>query len=1194
MIKLNRKALVASVSGLMTLGIVASIPATHASDIEIYKLPEQGKKTILMMLDTSGSMTSCDLPKGSFGNNNSSGWLKNGANGIEDGWSDDPNSFYGTWCTIQGSSKRYYDRITNLKSAIFTLMDDPSINESVTLGIGQFTPSYVEGSPFPNDNTTGKIIIPAKAIDNVQRNLIKDTIRRQTFKASSVTPTANAYAEAGAYMLGTNTTMTDFRYKGFSGFSQAAPGSTLNGNYISPLPSSGQECGGQAIYYLTDGVPNMAPAPQHVMNKALGSKGFRLDLNYTGLDQLRDSIGGVPPEYQEGGMLQVGEFAKRLRDPMQNPKGISIKTAVVGFGNEFQSAIKNKEVIEGVTYYNCSEITNKHIKNACNWGAKKHPEWPGKWRDVGGYGEGGFYYAANNKDVVESIHAVIGDIKPNIPAVVTGAPTIPLDPLNPQRYLSDAYYANFAPKPHLPQQLWVGNLDKYRVKSGALVDKSDDNQKLIDTAGKFNSNAQGQWSSGSEATGNKITGVKDNIPLRLIADKSNFARKVLTNRSIGTNTAAQTTANLARISLTELNTGKFRDDPKKNYWLNILGYGVSVDSQIAIADLEKSTTPAIPTMRQLASTMHSSPVLFTRDATYAANGALRSRTDYMLFGSTDGMLHVVNNSNGKEVFAFVPNEFMENAPQAFLREDLTGTGGPSNLHYGIDGAWTVHSQYVESSNTNGERTLTVSDSGRREGGENSQSIKGLQWAYGGLRMGGNSYYALDVSDINNPMLHFHIDPKNSKVYYGKYEQPKSFPELAKMGQSWSKPTIGYVNWGVNEDGKPIKKLVMFVGGGYDKGYEQTDYKQPTTGTNASIGAGVYMFDAENGDLLWWSSANSVTTASKGVKYTSEPQMQYSVVSRINAIDRNGDGLIDNLYFGDLGGQAFRVDLDNNVTRDTPFGSQRVQRLFSEHQTDGTSPRFYEMPSVSVHIEQATNNGDGKRFAVIAFSSGDRSSPFTAGTTQKVGGGVDIKPTAKDGVFVYYDNDIGRNDLFASSFVATALSNVALQEVVFTEGVKQTSLISGERKYNRGWKHTFSQVAGLYKGIGEPYAVANFLYTNVYNKDGVGVSGECGGGVRGNSEVKQYCLPTGKCDVAVHGFAASPTNGVGSGPTSSPLGAGIIGATGGGGFTTDDRIGNVAGNRNGLNCSLPENKVKPLCQEATVTAGIQNLRWFESK
>jgi type IV pilus assembly protein PilY1 len=41
-------------------------------------------------------------------------------------------------------------------------------------------------------------------------------------------------------------------------------------------------------------------------------------------------------------------------------------------------------------------------------------------------------------------------------------------------------------------------------------------------------------------------------------------------------------------------------------------------------------------------------------------------------------------------------------------------------------------------------------------------------------------------------------------------------------------------------------------------------------------------------------------------------MKHSIVSRISAIDRDGDGLTDHLYFGDLGGQVFRADLNNTI------------------------------------------------------------------------------------------------------------------------------------------------------------------------------------------------------------------------------------------------------------------------------------------
>ncbi|WP_142247278.1 hypothetical protein, partial [Klebsiella pneumoniae] len=80
----------------------------------------------------------------------------------------------------------------------------------------------------------------------------------------------------------------------------------------------------------------------------------------------------------------------------------------------------------------------------------------------------------------------------------------------------------------------------------------------------------------------------------------------------------------------------------------------------------------------------------------------------------------------------------------------------------------------------------------------------------------------------------------------------------------------------------------------------------------------------------------------------------------------------------LGGQAFRVDFNNRAT-DTANFATRAVLLFTEHQGSGLSPRFYEMPSVSIHQD------DGNYFAAVAFSSGNRPTGkcnFYSGTGNK--------------------------------------------------------------------------------------------------------------------------------------------------------------------------------------------------------------------
>src|SRR5690606_41925439 len=69
---------------------------------------------------------------------------------------------------------------------------------------------------------------------------------------------------------------------------------------------------------------------------------------------------------------------------------------------------------------------------------------------------------------------------------------------------------------------------------------------------------------------------------------------------------------------------------------------------------------------------------------------------------------------------------------------------------------------------------------------------------------------------------------------------------------------------------------LFRSTGY-AGYEKYNHEQDN-----EIGAGVYMFDADNGELLWYASK---TEASGSVEHTEHDDLQYSVVSEIKTVDR---------------------------------------------------------------------------------------------------------------------------------------------------------------------------------------------------------------------------------------------------------------------------------------------------------------------
>ena len=193
--KLNHKnALSATVSMLMTLTVCSSV--SQASDIDIYSNATGGKTTIMLMLDTSGSMSesqvggsACDLASGT------SYTRGNEPSGTTPGYTK-----YFCAVNIPGSNsqRKHYDRLTRLKDAIFTLMDSNQIDSSsVAMGIGQFSSQSGSDNVYTSpDGKSGKIVVPAALLSTTQRTAIKTAVAN--LRGRGGTPTANAYAEVAA------------------------------------------------------------------------------------------------------------------------------------------------------------------------------------------------------------------------------------------------------------------------------------------------------------------------------------------------------------------------------------------------------------------------------------------------------------------------------------------------------------------------------------------------------------------------------------------------------------------------------------------------------------------------------------------------------------------------------------------------------------------------------------------------------------------------------------------------------------------------------------------------------------------------------------------------------------------------------------------------------------------------------------
>jgi type IV pilus assembly protein PilY1 len=1205
----------------------ADVAGKKIGDLEIYKAAEGGKTTITMMLDTSGSMTAaqsnvgasaCDLPAEVSSSNitittetsattpsytrrycevdgekryfykrdfvlfGTDKWYYCGGNdGLGSvnrnscstrisepsvvGYLPESGGILGVdtyYYKVDGGGK-YYDRLTRLKDAIFTLMDSTQLDSNkVAIGIGQFSSqsgsnNVVElnsnGTAKNTDGSTGKILLPAALLDDVQRQNIRNVVAAAG--GGDGTPTANAYAEVGAYMLGTKTSGTG------SGFSKSTSASRSNGNYVSPL-SSPSSCDGRGIYFLTDGAPNSSDSPLALMKTALNRSSFSL------------STVTLPNGSQNGhGMPEVGSFAKALRDPTINPLGTDreIYTAVVGFGSVFdvdESDIVNLPYTNpktGITanrdFYNCENIDNKDAKNACNWGEKAHPDLPG----VGGFGEGGFYSAQSTEDIIKSITNFVSDLNQTLPSTPSGTIIIPDDPYRADSQLAVAYYPTIQPKVADNAVIWEGNMKKYLLNEGTLYGRS--NTKLFkNIAGELNPAAQDFWSDKNYAGANDkvesggfysqlttpATGIAS-VRTLFVEDWTSASNKDPVLKKFSVNGSGKVLVDNAVLTNTSFNDTATYNETTLRRLLNFLGFDNLPGTATEVKDMTLTSDNVTQPIKVVGASIHSTPAAVSYSATLDDDGKVTAtRDDYVLFGSTEGGLHLVNADNastggdgGKEEFVIIPREMLADPDKSAALVKGATKADIGSPNFGIDAPWLVSADYKY-------------DFEARRVNIDTTDNKGI-YAYGGLRMGGEALYGLDLADNESPSMMFTITPDTSG--------------FSRMGQIWSKPTKAKIK--TSNDASDKGTDVLIFGGGYDMCYEYEGFQVGVTdselgdcsGKSNAEGNAVYIINAKTGALIWSASSDSGAT-------TSVPTMKNSIVAGVTTLDRDNDGFMDHIYFADLGGQVFRADFTNagfvkpaasataTSSPETSFTNTRVTRVLQPAYSGSNTKynhRFYERPAVSFY----RNPNTSRLFALVNVISGDRSSPLSKirdlDKADRLYGIMDTDVTKADNIFYASDFTSSSNangqkvvDLTASNSTSSNLAElpttIGTQSATgYSLAQKNAAIATLRGTTKNGWYIPLTRFDGYgnvrySKGVGKSEVIDSFLYTTVYNPDmNYGSVDSCSAKITGGSERQLYCLPYGICtdDASKNGLGGFVRAGKGIqeltlGPRSSTL------------------------------------------------------------
>ena len=513
---------------------------------------------------------------------------------------------------------------------------------------------------------------------------------------------------------------------------------------------------------------------------------------------------------------------------------------------------------------------------------------------------GGHYYEASTAAALETALAeVIKTVRDT--STLTSA-SVSSNTADRTQTSDSVYYGLFEPS---TAARWQGNLKKYKIVNGIQVDANGN--PAVNSLGEFDKDAKSFWSA--TVDGNEID--KGGVAEMLRTTTS--VRKLLTDLDgVGaltdfskSNIEAKYTTAAALTTQFGIPIGEVADIPDHIKWAK----GVDVDDD----DKDSLTTDVRPDV--FADPLHSKPIVINY-------GTGNPR---IVIGTNAGVLHMFEDNAAlnkvTESWAYLPKELFKNIKP--LRQNTIAV---NNKIYGIDGEITLH---INDNNNDG--IVNGADTA---------------WLFFGLRRGGYSYYALDVTTPDSPELMWHKGVADSG-----FEQ---------LGQTWSKPKV--VRSAFNTSSH---KLVVVFGGGYDT---KKDASGPNTNDDDD-GAAVYMVNAETGALLF----SKPTGAKNGI------------ASSIATLDSDNDALVDRLYVGDTGGNVWRIDMPDA----TSSNSSIIKLASLGGTTNLDDRRFFNPPSiVRTYITETIDAGtvgtphivkQQVPYDAILLGSGDRSSPTAVDT-----------------------------------------------------------------------------------------------------------------------------------------------------------------------------------------------------------------------
>ena len=506
---------------------------------------------------------------------------------------------------------------------------------------------------------------------------------------------------------------------------------------------------------------------------------------------------------------------------------------------------------------------------------------------------GGSYFDATNAKLLQgSLQQAVNKILETNASFTS--PAVASNNFNRTQSFEYAYYSMFLPN---KGPRWTGNIKKFKVTgSGDIIDQ---NGKIaIGSDGNIKPEACSYWTPKSicDAGGDGHEVIKGGVLSSLQRASS---RTLYSNLSSGMTTFSQHEA--AKLAGNSGSLASYMGvDESELTSLFSWAKGLDVDND---KNQKTITTPNSNWRTDImGDALHSKPL--------ALNFGNKAKPDIrVMVGTNHGFFHMFKDAGSEvsESWAFIPYELLPNLK--ILRANV-----PTGVHsvYGIDASPVAYTKM------------------------NSSGIE-KAWVFFGMRRGGSSYYAIDISNPDSPQFMWKIDANSAG--------------MSELGQSWSTPVVTTIQGGSGE------QPVLIFGAGYSPAGKDG----AGIGNLDTKGRGVFIVNAEDGKLIHHFGVG-------GSSGTQIPGITDSIPSSVAVLDANDDGKIDRIYATDTGGNVWRMDLptaDKSTWSAFKFASLGGPSL-------ATNRRFFSGPVVAQtmfnNVSEVEYNVNGVKTTTVTYQN----------------------------------------------------------------------------------------------------------------------------------------------------------------------------------------------------------------------------------